>query len=119
MAADAGLIGWVSECLEPIGKLTKRAMMGGATLYLDGIVFAIIDADALWLKADSVSNAIWDAQGCARFTFQMGEKTGSMNYRCAPDDVYDDVDAMIRWSALAVEAGMRAAAKKRPKRSKT
>lgn len=118
MAADPGLIDWVSECLEPVGTLTKRAMMGGATLYLDGTVFAIIAMDALWFKADATSDAIWDAESCARFTFQMGEKTGSMNYRRAPDDVYDDVDAMQRWSALAVEAGTRAAAKKRPKRSK-
>ena len=38
-----------------------------------------------------------------------------MNYRRAPQDVYDDPDAMRRWAALAVEAGLRGAAKKRPR----
>ena len=35
-----------------------------------------------------------------------------MNYRRAPSDVYDDAEAMQRWAALAVEAGLRGAAKK-------
>ena len=31
MAADQGLIDWVAEAMEPVGPVTKRAMMGGAT----------------------------------------------------------------------------------------
>ena len=48
--------------------------MGGATLYLDGIVFAILDEGEIWFKADDVSNVIWDAEGCVRFavTFKEG-----------------------------------------------
>jgi DNA transformation protein and related proteins len=112
MAINSGLIEWVREALEPDGAVTTRAMMGGATLYLDGTVFAIVDDDALWLKADKESDAIWDAEGCARFTFDMGGKTGSMNYRRAPDDCYDDADALRRWAMLAREAGARVPPKK-------
>ena len=39
-----------------------------------------------------------------------------MNYRRAPTDVYDDAEAMQHWAGLAVEAGLRGAAKKKPKR---
>jgi DNA transformation protein and related proteins len=113
MSADAGLINWVVEALAPMGSVTKRAMMGGATLYLDGTVFAIVDDDALWFKSDKVSDAIWDAEGCVRFTFDMGGKMGSMNYRRAPDDVYDDADTMQLWAGVAVEAGRRAPARKK------
>ena len=116
MSIDAGLIAWVEEALAPMGSVTKRAMMGGATFYLDGTVFAIIAMDALWFKADKVSDAIWDAEGCERFTFEMNGKTGSMNYRRAPDDVYDDAEAMQHWAAIAVAAGARAPVKK-PKKT--
>ena len=116
MPVDAGLIAWVAEPMEPVGTVTHRAMMGGATLYLDGTVFAIADDDALWFKADKVSDARWDEAGAARFTYSMGEgRTGSMNYRRAPDAVYDDADELRRWAALAVEAGLRGP---RPKRKK-
>jgi DNA transformation protein len=115
MAVDASLIAWVEEALAPIGTVTKRAMMGGATLYLDGTIFAIVAADALWFKADATSDAAWDAAGCPRFTYTMGEgREGTMNYRRAPDDVYDDAEAMREWAALGVAAGMRAPVKKRP-----
>jgi DNA transformation protein and related proteins len=117
MSADAGLIEWIAEACEPMGTFAKRAMMGGATLYLDGTVFAIVDDDALWFKSDTVSDVIWDAEGCVRFTFDMGGKTGSMNYRRAPDDVYDDADAMRHWARLGLEAGRRAPPKK-PKKPK-
>jgi DNA transformation protein len=116
MAADQGLIDWVSEALEPVGAVTQRAMMGGATLYLDGVIFAIVaSSGGLWFKSDAVSDAIWDEAGCERFTVDMNGKVGTMNYRRAPDDVYDDADELRRWARLAIEAGQRAPAKK-PKR---
>jgi len=113
MAADEGLIDWVAEAMEPVGAVTRRRMMGGATLYCDGTIFAIVAGEGgLWFKADGESDAIWDAEGCARFTYDMGGKTGSMNYRRAPDDVYDDPDELRRWGELALEAGRRAPTKK-------
>jgi DNA transformation protein len=119
MAVDEGLFAWVQEALEPLGTVTLRKMMGGATLYLDGTVFAILDEGELWLKADTETDAIWDAEGCEKFsvTFKDG-RVDVMNYRRAPADIYDDAEAMQRWAALAVEAGLRAAAKKRPRKPK-
>ena len=118
MSFDEGLYAWVEEAMEPLGRVTMRRMMGGATLYLDGTVFAIIDEGEMWLKADAVSDAIWDARGCEKFTVAFKDgKVDVMNYRRAPVDVYDDPEALRHWAALAVEAGLRGAAKKRPKRA--
>jgi DNA transformation protein len=113
MSFDEGLYAWVQEALEPVGSVTLRKMMGGATLYLDGIVFAIL-LDELWLKSDSEADSTWDAEGCEKFsvTFRDG-KVDVMNYRRAPQDVYDDPEALRRWAALAVEAGRRSATKRK------
>ena len=113
MSIDHGLVELVEECLQPVGGVTMRPMMGGATLYLDGTVFAIVADGDLWFKADKLSDAQWDAARAERFTYDMGGKTGTMNYRRAPLDVHDDPDAMRRWAALALEAGARA-----PKKAK-
>jgi DNA transformation protein and related proteins len=132
MSFDEGLYAWVQECLggmspghpsdargasrpkhlEPFGAVSMRRMMGGATLYLDGIVFAILDEGEIWFKSDAETDATWDAEGCERFTYP----GGSMNYRRGPLDVYDDPEAMRRWASLALEAGRRSAAKKPRKR---
>lgn len=114
MAFDEGLFASVQEALEPTGAVTMRRMMGGATLYLDGTVFAILGDDALWFKADAASDAEWDAAGCGRFSYAKRDGgTGTMNYRRAPDDVYDDLDGMRRWATLALEAGLRGTATKK------
>ncbi|HEV2746913.1 MAG TPA: TfoX/Sxy family protein [Allosphingosinicella sp.] len=117
MSVDEGLYAWVQEALEPIGQVSLRKMMGGATLYLDGTIFAIMDEGELWFKADDESNAIWDDAECERFsvTFKDG-RVDTMNYRRAPAEVYDEAEAMRRWAALALEAGRRGAAKKKPRR---
>jgi DNA transformation protein len=118
MSYDAGLYEWAREALEPLGTVSLRKMMGVAVLYLDGTIFAVIE-DEIWFKADAESAAIWDEAGCARYAFT--EKDGTvqtLNYRRAPSDVYDDIEAMQHWASLAVEAGLRGAAKKRPKKPK-
>jgi len=118
MAYDAGLVEWVTEALEPIGTVTMRRMMGGATLYLDGSIFAIVSDSELWFKADAESDAVWDALSTERFTvtFATG-MVDTMNYRRAPADVYDDADAMREWAALGIAAGQRAPKKKPRKKA--
>ncbi|PXA93640.1 competence protein TfoX [Nostoc sp. 3335mG] len=114
MSADEGLLVWIEEALAPFGRVTWRRMMGGATLYLDGTVFAIVLDDGLWFKSDAVSDAMWDEAGCARFTYERKDgSTGRMNYRRAPDGVFDDAELLIEWAAVAVEAGRRAPVKRR------
>ena len=118
MSVDTALIDWVEEAMAPIGCVTWRRMIGGATLYLDGTLFATVLDDALWFKSDATADAVWDAAGCPRFTYDRKDgTTATMNYRRAPDDVLDDADALQEWAALAVEAGRRVPVKhKRAKR---
>ncbi|UIJ46462.1 TfoX/Sxy family protein [Sphingomonas cannabina] len=112
---DWGLADWVAEAVEPLGRVTRKRLFGGAALYCDGIAFAILAFDALWLKADAETDAEWDAVGAPRFTVERDDgKVQSMNYRRAPDETYDDADELRRWARLAIEAGQRAAVK--PKR---
>jgi len=117
MSIDEGLYAWVQEALEPMGSVTMRKMMGGATLYLDGTIFGIMVDGELWLKSDVEADPVWDEVSRDRFTVTF--KDGSvdqMNYRRAPPDVYDDADEMQRWVSVSVEAGRRRVVKKRPKR---
>ncbi len=116
MSYDPGLVAWAEEALAPLGTVTMRRMMGAATLYIDGTIFAVVE-DEIWFKADADSAAIWDEAGCERFTFTGKDgRVETMNYRRAPTDVYDDPDAMQRWAKLALEAGQRGAAKRKPRK---
>lgn len=117
MSMDEGLYAWVEEALESMGRLSLRKMMGGATLYLDGIIFAIMVDGELWLKSDAEADPVWDAVSRERFTVTFKDGTvDRMNYRRAPSDVYDDADELQRWVSVSLEAGRRRVVKKRPKR---
>jgi DNA transformation protein len=119
MAVDTALVEWVREALEPIGTVTFRRMMGAGVLYCDGTIFAVVDEEAIYFKADDVSAHLWDAEGCPPFTFEARSgETVATRYRSAPADVYDDADAMREWAEVAIAAGLRAATAKKPKRSK-
>jgi DNA transformation protein len=110
VSVDEGLYAWVEEALEPMGPVTMRRMMGGAVLYLDGVIFAVLDESEIWFKSDAETDSVWDEEGCGRFTFRAKDgRTETMNYRRAPSDVYDDAEAMRRWASLGREAGTRAA----------
>jgi len=118
MAVDEGLAEWVAEACAPLGGISRKRLFGGASLYCDGFAFAILAYDALWFKADAESDAVWDAVGAERFSVtREGGKVQSINYRRAPDDVYDDAEAMCEWAGLAIAASRRAPVKvKREKR---
>jgi DNA transformation protein len=75
MSIDEGLYAWVHEALEPMGSVTMRKMMGGATLYLDGIIFAIMVDGELWLKSDAEADSVWDAVSRERFTVTFKDGT--------------------------------------------
>lgn len=114
MTDPTGLQALVEEMLEPVGVVSARAMMGGRTLYLDGTVFAILADEAVWLKADAESDAEWDALQAPRFTYTFADgRTGSMNYRLAPEAALDDPDEFRRLAMLARAAGERVPARKR------
>ena len=116
MSFDDGLYAWVQEALETLGRVTMRKMMGGATLYLDGTVFAILVDSEIWFKSDAEADAVWDSEGCERFTYAFKDgRVETMNYRRAPLDIYDDPDAVRRWAQLAHDAGVRSAAKRKPR----
>jgi DNA transformation protein and related proteins len=117
MSVDQGLVDLAAEQVASLGEPSSRRMMGGATLYCDGIAYAIVALDALWFKADAESDAAWDAAGAERFAYPRRDGTvATMNYRRAPDDSYDDPEAFLRWAAVALAAGRRAAARKKPRR---
>jgi DNA transformation protein len=114
MSVDQGLVDWVTECLEPIGRVTMRRMMGGAVLYCDGTVFALVDDGDLYFKGDAINAEEFSSAGRGKFEFSGKDgKVATMNYWSAPLDAYDDPDALRDWARLGIAAGERAPRKKR------
>jgi DNA transformation protein len=107
---------FLAEQLGPLGDITWRAMMGGYCLYCDGIVFALVANQALFLKADSENRGAFEARNLQ--PFRPFDGPGTMSYYEAPPEIFEDPDAVRQWAGGAVEAGRRAQSKKRKKAAK-
>ena len=72
MTASAAYIEWLSDVLAPLGQIRIKRMFGGAGVYCNGIMFAIIGGDELYLKTDEIGHAEFAAEHMGPFTYQHG-----------------------------------------------
>ena len=102
---------FAAEQLSSLGSITARPMMGGRTLYCDGVVFALVAAGELYLKGDAANRSVFIDLGWPAFQPDP-DKPGTMSYYLVPAGVLEDRAALTRWAGEAVAAGRRAGAKK-------
>jgi DNA transformation protein len=102
---------FLMDWLSPLGEITQRPMMGGNTLYCDGVVFALVGRNALYLKADSVTRPRFESLGLVAFR-PSPDNPGTMQFYEPPAEFFEDSDVMKDWGRAAVEVGRRAARKK-------
>ncbi len=121
MPLSTSYLAHIKDLFSEFGDITIRKMFGGAGIYCDGAIFAITGDEGVWLKVDDVSRAKFEAAGLEPFKVEFGNarqggKTGTLSYYNAPDEIYDDHDALVHWTSLAFGASARA---KKPKKKKT
>lgn len=118
MTASSEFLDFLVEHLEPLGAVSARRMFGGAGLFCDGLMFALIADDKLYLKADADNEADFIDAGLEPFLYERRDKPPvTMSYREAPEAALDDPDVLVDWARSAFGAALRAdKAKRKPKR---
>jgi DNA transformation protein len=105
----------VVECLGGLGPVEPRRMFGGWGLYHDGVFFALVIRDTLYLKTDEQNRAEFDARKLEPFSFVKGGETIVTAYRMAPEEALEDRRAMTKWARGAYAAALRKSAAKKPR----
>jgi DNA transformation protein and related proteins len=104
----------VCDMLSRLGPVVARSMFGGFGIYLDGLMFALIADEVLYLKADTASKGPFEDAGMAPFK-PWEHKPMVMPYWEVPAEVMDDPDALSAWGRAAFDAALRT---RKPKKSK-
>ena len=113
MTASAGFIELLEDLLAPLGVISIRKMFGGAGVYADGVVFAFIDRDALFLKTDEAGRTAFEAVGMGPFTYTTKHGPGTLlSYWRMPERLLDEPDEMVEWAKRAIGVARRRAASK-------
>jgi len=100
------------ETLSHNGAVSSRRMFGGHGLYKDGLMFALIADDILYLKVDKSSAEEFDREGLAHFEFPKNGKLVKMSYRMAPEVIFDDPEHAAKWTRIAYDAALRSQKRK-------
>lgn len=110
MATTKAFLEFLFDQFAPLGSIDSKAMFGGHCLYCDGVVFALLTGNHLYLKVDKESRAIFDKQGLAAFR-PFPDKDVVMSYHEAPADMFESAEAVQYWAGLAIAAGRRSTTK--------
>ncbi len=103
------------------GPVQIRGMFGGSGVYADGVMFALVADDVLYLKIDDGNRGDFEARGMKPFTYRHKNNSGpvAMPYWEAPADVLENPDDLAEWATKALRAARTAkAAKPKRKRAK-
>ncbi|HEU0012842.1 MAG TPA: TfoX/Sxy family protein [Longimicrobium sp.] len=111
MSVSAEYRAWVLEQLGRIAPVTSRSMFGGVGVYADGLFFALMDDDTLYLKVDDTNRGDFQAAGMGPFDpFQDGR---GMQYYELPAELLEDAGALRPWVEKALDVARRARKKKK------
>jgi DNA transformation protein len=104
---------FIRDLFRSFRPVAVRRMFGGAGIYADGVMFALLSSGGtLYLKIGENNEADFIRENLPPFAPMM--KSGRhavMPYRQMPERLYDDPDELAQWAAKALHA---AAAKSRP-----
>ena len=111
MRVSDGFLALLQDQLSDLGTVTARRMFSGAGVYIDGVIFALVIDDVLYLKTDEQNRAQFDAKNLEHFTFVKAGKTIVTGYRAAPEEAFEDRRVMAKWARSAYAAALRKASR--------
>jgi DNA transformation protein and related proteins len=117
MTVSAEFADFLKEQMTGLGTVGLRRMFGGMGVFRDGLMFALVDDDVLYLKVDEPGRAAFEAEGLTPFTYATKNGAHTLtSYWRAPERCLDDADEMTAWGRRAVEVALKAAKPLKKKR---
>ena len=112
MATDTGKQDYAAhivDLLQGMGPVYSRRMFGGYGIFLDGLMFALIADNELYLKVNEETRAGFEALGLAPFTYDRQGRPARLNYYQAPEEALEDMEMMLTWGNRAFSVALQAA----------
>ena len=101
----------IRELFAAFRPVTVRRMFGGAGIYADGVMFALLSSGGtIYLKVDETNEPDFVRENLPSFAPVM--KSGRhavMPYRQMPDRLHDDPEELAQWAERALAAAQRKA----------
>lgn len=109
MSANAEFVNHTKDQLRALGPLGEGTFFGGFAFRKDGVQFAMIMGNTLYLSVDDQSRPRFEAQGMPPFSYLT--KRGRVNvktYYAVPEDIFEDRATLANWAREALRAALAA-----------
>lgn len=114
---------FVRELFARLGEVQIKRMFGGAGVYAEGLMFALLADDTIYIKTDDALKAALTKEGSGPFVWKPnnGPRAGEsveMSYWRLPEAAFDDPALASEWAKEALAAA-RSKATAKPKRRRS
>jgi DNA transformation protein and related proteins len=111
----------ISELFAAFGPVVVRRLFGGAGVYADGAMFALVHDGVIYLKSDEQNAPAFEREQLPPFVYETKDgKRAVMSYRRMPERLYDDPEELAIWARDALAAARRTSVRRptRPGKSR-
>lgn len=110
---------FIRDIFSAFGPVSVRRMFGGAGIFVDDLMFALIADEMIYLKVDAENARDFEREDLQPFTYAARNRLVELSYRRMPDRLYDDPEELGRWAQAALAAARRARATSSGRRART
>lgn len=98
MRDEKAFVASLVETFHIIGQSRSKAMFGGYGIYIEECMVGLVADAVLYLKVDKALSKQYADRGLPHFTFMKNDKPVEMSYCQAPEELFDDVELMLKWA---------------------
>ena len=112
MVASDSFAEFLREQLAPLGRLTMRRMFGKTGVFCDGLMFAMVTNDTLYVRVDDYNRVVFkEAESVPPLNYEKQGRTIDLSFWRVPERLLDEPEELVTWARAALAAARRVAAK--------
>jgi DNA transformation protein len=112
MVASDSFAEFLRDQLAPLGYVTFRRMFGKTGVFCDGLMFAMIADDTLYVRVDAHNRgAFKEAAAAPPLSYRKQGRSIDLAFWPVPERLFDEPDELVAWARIALAAALRVARK--------
>ena len=115
MVASDGFAEFLREQLAPLGRVAMRRMFGKTGVFCNGLMFAMVTNDTLYVRVDDHNRAVFrEAESAPPLNYEKKGRTIDLSFWRVPERLLDEPEELVTWARAALAAARRVAATRVP-----
>jgi DNA transformation protein and related proteins len=113
MVASESFAEFLREQLAPLGRITMRRMFGKTGVFCDGLMFAMVTENTLYVRVDDQNRVTFkEAESFPPLNYAKRGSTIDLSFWRVPERLFDEPDELVMWARAALAAAHRVATKR-------